>query len=179
MGKAICTYQMLQTHDPMFQNKETLDRCQNLLNFLRLVMQVVLRKEKLCWLVYNGKKLWILFFSFFVLVKICIFHTGTVYMYTVCRCLMSRGYSKMVNAINLFTFDVLLSIFRFSSGSWISLVGLLLHGSLCASFDCQISALEGNLVRISLPVLLWRKIRSRGWGEITLITLHAYYRFNR
>ena len=54
MGKSISMYQVVRVGDPKLQNKQSVDRCVQILDFLRLVMQVVLPKEKLCWLVYNG-----------------------------------------------------------------------------------------------------------------------------
>lgn len=56
MGKSISMYQMVKAADPKLQNKQSVERCVLILNFLRLVMQVVLPKETLCWLVYNGRK---------------------------------------------------------------------------------------------------------------------------
>jgi hypothetical protein len=49
-------YQMVKAGDPKLQNKQSVERCVLILNFLRLVMQVVLPKETLCWLVYNGRE---------------------------------------------------------------------------------------------------------------------------
>lgn len=55
MGKSISMYQTVRMADPKLQNKQSTDRCVHILAFLRLVMQVVLPKESLCWLVYNGE----------------------------------------------------------------------------------------------------------------------------
>ena len=55
MGNCICTYQLVCQQDPKFQNAESVGRCIHLLAFLRLVTQVILPKESLCWLVYNGE----------------------------------------------------------------------------------------------------------------------------
>nr|XP_034306398.1 cilia- and flagella-associated protein 54 isoform X5 [Crassostrea gigas] len=71
MGKSISMYQMVKAADPKLQNKQSVERCVLILNFLRLVMQVVLPKETLCWLVYNG----------------------TVHIYSISRHLMSLGHS--------------------------------------------------------------------------------------
>nr|XP_022298602.1 cilia- and flagella-associated protein 54-like isoform X1 [Crassostrea virginica] len=71
MGKSISMYQMVKSGDPKLQNKQSVERCVLILNFLRLVMQVVLPKETLCWLVYNG----------------------TVHIYSISRHLMSLGHS--------------------------------------------------------------------------------------
>ncbi|XP_056000170.1 cilia- and flagella-associated protein 54-like isoform X4 [Ostrea edulis] len=72
MGKSISMYQMVKARDPKLQNKQSVERCVLILNFLRLVMQVVLPKETLCWLVYNG----------------------TVHIYSMSRHLMSLGHSS-------------------------------------------------------------------------------------
>ncbi|KAK3102398.1 hypothetical protein FSP39_011137 [Pinctada imbricata] len=74
MGKSISMYQMVKAADPKLQNKQSVERCVMILNFLRLVMQVVLPKESLCWLVYNG----------------------TVHIYSISRHLMSLGHSARV-----------------------------------------------------------------------------------
>ena len=54
MGKSISMYQVVKLSDPKLQNKQSIERCVQILAFLRLVTQVVLPKESLCWLVYNG-----------------------------------------------------------------------------------------------------------------------------
>ncbi|XP_046336681.2 cilia- and flagella-associated protein 54-like isoform X2 [Haliotis rufescens] len=74
MGKSISMYQVVKLSDPKLQNKQSVDRCVQILIFLRLVMQVVLPKESLCWLVYNG----------------------TVHIYSMSRHLMSLGHSARV-----------------------------------------------------------------------------------
>ena len=55
MGKSICMFQVVKLSDPKLQNTETVDACIRILNFLRLITQVILPKEKLCWLVFNGR----------------------------------------------------------------------------------------------------------------------------
>ena len=54
MGKSICAYQVIKLTDPKLQNAESVDKSVQLLAFLRLVTQVILPTESLCWLVYNG-----------------------------------------------------------------------------------------------------------------------------
>ncbi|XP_050791921.1 cilia- and flagella-associated protein 54 [Gopherus flavomarginatus] len=73
-GRNICIYQMLCISDRNLQNQESLQMCFNILSSLRLIMQVALSQEHLCWLIYNG----------------------TVYIYTICRRLMSLGQSAKV-----------------------------------------------------------------------------------
>ncbi|KAK3608116.1 hypothetical protein CHS0354_004771 [Potamilus streckersoni] len=74
MGKCISTYEVNRVQDPKLQNKQSSARCVQILSFLRLVMQIVLPKENLCWLVYNG----------------------TIHIYSISRYLMSLGYSAKV-----------------------------------------------------------------------------------
>nr|XP_048691469.1 cilia- and flagella-associated protein 54 isoform X3 [Caretta caretta] len=73
-GRNICIYQMVCSSDRNLQNQESLQMCFNILSFLRLIMQVTLPQEHLCWLIYNG----------------------TIYIYTICRHLMSKGQSAKV-----------------------------------------------------------------------------------
>ncbi|TFJ96636.1 perforin-1-like [Platysternon megacephalum] len=73
-GRNICIYQMVCISDRNLQNQESLQMCFNILSFLRLIMQVALPQEHLCWLIYNG----------------------TIYIYTICRRLMSIGQSAKV-----------------------------------------------------------------------------------
>ena len=54
MGKSICMFQVVKLGDPKLQNMETVDSCIRILNFLRLITQVILPKDTLCWLVFNG-----------------------------------------------------------------------------------------------------------------------------
>ncbi|KAI0225762.1 Cilia- and flagella-associated protein 54 [Lamellibrachia satsuma] len=54
MGRSICTYEVIRTYDPKLLNTESVDKCLHLLSFLTLVTQVILPKESLYWLVYNG-----------------------------------------------------------------------------------------------------------------------------
>lgn len=55
MGKSISMYQVVRSSDPKLQNTQNVTNCVQILSFLRLVIQVILPIEKLCWLVYNGK----------------------------------------------------------------------------------------------------------------------------
>ena len=48
-------YQVVRLSDPKLQNKQSVERCVHILGFLRLVMQVVLPRESLCWLIFNGE----------------------------------------------------------------------------------------------------------------------------
>uniref|UniRef100_A0A8C3F4F5 Cilia and flagella associated protein 54 n=1 Tax=Chrysemys picta bellii TaxID=8478 RepID=A0A8C3F4F5_CHRPI len=73
-GRNICIYQMVCISDRNLQNQESLQMCFNILSSLRLIMQVALPQEHLCWLIYNG----------------------TIYIYTICRRLMSIGQSAKV-----------------------------------------------------------------------------------
>ena len=54
-GKSICNYQLVLLTDPRLQNTQSVGMCLKILAFLRLITQVVLPREPLCWLVYNGE----------------------------------------------------------------------------------------------------------------------------
>ncbi len=54
MGKCICTYEDVVGSDARLQRAPSVERCVRLLRFLRLVTQVVLPRETLCWLLFNG-----------------------------------------------------------------------------------------------------------------------------
>ncbi|XP_053377953.1 cilia- and flagella-associated protein 54-like isoform X4 [Mercenaria mercenaria] len=74
MGKCISMYQVVRSSDPKLQNAQNVVNCVQILTFLRLVTQVILPIEKLCWLVYNG----------------------TIHIYSISRYLMSLGHSAKV-----------------------------------------------------------------------------------
>ncbi|CAK6443787.1 unnamed protein product [Pipistrellus nathusii] len=71
-GKNICSYQLVCDNDFNLQNKESVIQCLHILSSLRLIMQVALPQEHLCWIIFNG----------------------TIYIYTICRKLMIIGQSS-------------------------------------------------------------------------------------
>ncbi|XP_070363203.1 cilia- and flagella-associated protein 54 isoform X3 [Equus asinus] len=71
-GKNICNYQLVCDSDANLQNKESVIHCLHILSSLRLIMQVALPQEDLCWIIFNG----------------------TIYIYTICRKLMIIGQSS-------------------------------------------------------------------------------------
>ncbi|XP_036093176.1 cilia- and flagella-associated protein 54 isoform X3 [Rousettus aegyptiacus] len=71
-GKYICTYELVCDNDMNLQNKESVNQCLHILSSLRLIMQVALPQEHLCWIIFNG----------------------TIYIYTICRKLMVIGQSS-------------------------------------------------------------------------------------
>ncbi|XP_008567288.1 PREDICTED: uncharacterized protein C12orf55, partial [Galeopterus variegatus] len=71
-GKNMCNYQLVCDSDVNLQNKESVTHCLHILSSLRLIMQVALPQEHLCWIIYNG----------------------TIYIYTICRKLMIIGQSS-------------------------------------------------------------------------------------
>ncbi|XP_036106722.1 cilia- and flagella-associated protein 54 [Molossus molossus] len=71
-GKNICSYQLVCDSDMKLQNKESVIQCLHILSSLRLIMQVALPQEHLCWIIFNG----------------------TIYIYTICRKLMIIGQSS-------------------------------------------------------------------------------------
>uniref|UniRef100_A0A4X2M5R0 Fibronectin type-III domain-containing protein n=1 Tax=Vombatus ursinus TaxID=29139 RepID=A0A4X2M5R0_VOMUR len=70
-GKCICIYQVICASDPSLQSEISVSQCFNILSSLRLIMQVALPQERLCWIIYNG----------------------TIHIYTLCRKLMVIGLS--------------------------------------------------------------------------------------
>ncbi|XP_057597698.1 cilia- and flagella-associated protein 54 isoform X2 [Hippopotamus amphibius kiboko] len=71
-GKNICNYQLVCDSDVNLRNKESVTQCLNILSSFRLIMQVALSQEHLCWIIFNG----------------------TIYIYTICRKLMIIGHSS-------------------------------------------------------------------------------------
>ncbi|XP_039092554.1 cilia- and flagella-associated protein 54 [Hyaena hyaena] len=71
-GKNICNYELVCDNDVNLQNKESVTQCLQILSSLRLIMQVALPQEHLCWIIFNG----------------------TIYIYTICRKLMIIGQSS-------------------------------------------------------------------------------------
>ncbi|XP_050605265.1 cilia- and flagella-associated protein 54 isoform X1 [Macaca thibetana thibetana] len=71
-GKNMCNYQLVCDSDENLQNKESVVQCLHILSSLRLIMQVALPQEHLCWIIFNG----------------------TIYIYTICRKLMVIGQSS-------------------------------------------------------------------------------------
>ncbi|XP_069846637.1 cilia- and flagella-associated protein 54 isoform X3 [Dipodomys merriami] len=68
-GRSICSYELVCDSDANLQNKESVKKCLHILSSLRLIMQVALPQEHLCWIIFNG----------------------TIYIYTICRKLMIMG----------------------------------------------------------------------------------------
>ncbi|KAM5335076.1 cilia- and flagella-associated protein 54 isoform 2-T2 [Glossophaga mutica] len=71
-GRNICKYQLVCDSDVNLQNTESVIQCLDILSSLRLLMQVALPQEHLCWIIFNG----------------------TIYIYTICRKLMILGQSS-------------------------------------------------------------------------------------
>ncbi|XP_032730173.1 cilia- and flagella-associated protein 54 isoform X2 [Lontra canadensis] len=71
-SKNICKYELVSDSDVNLQNKDSVTQCLQILSSLRLIMQVALPQEHLCWIIFNG----------------------TIYIYTICRKLMIIGQSS-------------------------------------------------------------------------------------
>ncbi|KAL6034900.1 hypothetical protein STEG23_030846 [Scotinomys teguina] len=52
-GKNICSYQLVCDSDANLQNEESVSRCLHILSSLRLITQVALPQEHLCWIIFN------------------------------------------------------------------------------------------------------------------------------
>ena len=53
-GKNICSYQLVCDSDVNLQNKDSVIHCLQILSSFRLIMQVALPQEHLCWIIFNG-----------------------------------------------------------------------------------------------------------------------------
>uniref|UniRef100_A0A4W3JAL1 Cilia and flagella associated protein 54 n=1 Tax=Callorhinchus milii TaxID=7868 RepID=A0A4W3JAL1_CALMI len=127
-GKSICNYQLVIDSDGSLLNLESMKKCMNILTFLRLIMQVVLPQERLCWLIYNG----------------------TIHIYTICRHLMILGHSAKA-----FEYLLWASICMESSVPLLTVRYLkwrtILYASVCQCyFDCQIDLHAEIFARRSL-----------------------------
>lgn len=54
-GKNVCHYELVCESDANLQNKESVSQCLHILSSLRLIMQVALPQERLCWIIFNGE----------------------------------------------------------------------------------------------------------------------------
>uniref|UniRef100_A0A287D327 Cilia and flagella associated protein 54 n=1 Tax=Ictidomys tridecemlineatus TaxID=43179 RepID=A0A287D327_ICTTR len=121
-AKNICNYQLLCDADVNLQNKESVSQCLSILFSLRLIMEVALPQEHLCWIIFNG----------------------TIYIYTICRKLMIVGQIIIKMAINSIALEYLLwaSMCMESSVSLLSVRYLTwratLYTAVCQCYyDCQ------------------------------------------
>nr|XP_045722137.1 cilia- and flagella-associated protein 54 [Mirounga angustirostris] len=71
-GRNICNYELVCDNDVNLKNKDSVSQCLHILSSLRLIMQLALPQEHLCWIIFNG----------------------TIYIYTICRKLMIIGQSS-------------------------------------------------------------------------------------
>ncbi|GAB1295495.1 Cilia- and flagella-associated protein 54 [Apodemus speciosus] len=80
-GKNICNYQLVCENDANLRNEESVRQCLQILSSFRLIMQVALPQEHLCWIIFNG----------------------TLYIYTICRKLMIIGQSSKTEDLKTHT----------------------------------------------------------------------------
>ncbi|ERE91842.1 hypothetical protein H671_1g0667 [Cricetulus griseus] len=116
-SKNICSYKLVCDNDANLQNKESVSQCLHILSSLRLIMQVALPQEHLCWIIFNG----------------------TIYIYTICRKLMLIGLSAKALEYLLWA-----SMCMESSAPLLSLRYLTwratLYTAVCqCHYDCQTS----------------------------------------
>ncbi|EGW08378.1 Putative uncharacterized protein C12orf63 [Cricetulus griseus] len=122
-SKNICSYKLVCDNDANLQNKESVSQCLHILSSLRLIMQVALPQEHLCWIIFNG----------------------TIYIYTICRKLMLIGLSAKALEYLLWA-----SMCMESSAPLLSLRYLTwratLYTAVCqCHYDCQTS-IHGEMV---------------------------------
>ncbi|NXM24188.1 CFA54 protein, partial [Oxyruncus cristatus] len=116
-ARNICIYQMVCSSDRNLHNQESLQTCFDVLTSLRLTMQVALPQENLCWLVYNG----------------------TVYIYTICRHLMTIGQSAKVLEYLLWASICMESSIPLLSVHYLTWRATLYTAVSQCYFDCQAS----------------------------------------
>ncbi|XP_027535729.1 cilia- and flagella-associated protein 54 [Neopelma chrysocephalum] len=116
-ARNVCIYQMVCSSDRNLQNQESLQTCFDVLTSLRLTMQVALPQENLCWLVYNG----------------------TVYIYTICRHLMTIGQSAKVLEYLLWASICMESSIPLLSVHYLTWRATLYTAVSQCYFDCQAS----------------------------------------
>ncbi|XP_064604908.1 cilia- and flagella-associated protein 54-like isoform X2 [Liolophura sinensis] len=128
MGKCTTMYQAVKTSDPKLQNSQSVEKCLHILTFLRMLLQVVLPKESLCWLVYNG----------------------TIHIYSISRYLMSYGHCSKVIEFLLWS-----SVCMETSGPLLSVKYLpwrtILYTSVCQCYyDCRAGSNAESFARRGL-----------------------------
>ncbi|XP_030335899.1 cilia- and flagella-associated protein 54 isoform X2 [Strigops habroptila] len=111
----VCIYQMVCSSDRNLQNQESLQTCFNVLSSIRLIMQVALPQENLCWLIYNG----------------------TVQIYTICRHLMMIGQSAKVLEYLLWASICMESSIPLLSVHYLTWRATLYTAVSQCYFDCQ------------------------------------------
>ncbi|NWU07338.1 CFA54 protein, partial [Cephalopterus ornatus] len=116
-ARNVCIYQMVCSRDRNLQNQESLQTCFDVLTSLRLTMQVALPQENLCWLVYNG----------------------TIYIYTICRHLMTIGQSAKVLEYLLWASICMESSIPLLSVHYLTWRATLYTAVSQCYFDCQAS----------------------------------------
>ncbi|XP_027743250.1 cilia- and flagella-associated protein 54 [Empidonax traillii] len=116
-ARNVCIYQMVCSSDRNLQNQESLQTCFDVLTSLRLTMQVALPQENLCWLIYNG----------------------TIYIYTICRHLMTIGQSAQVLEYLLWASICMESSIPLLSVHYLTWRATLYTAVSQCYFDCQAS----------------------------------------
>ncbi|NWV32628.1 CFA54 protein, partial [Grantiella picta] len=114
-ARSVCIYQMVCSSDRNLQNQESLQTCLNVLTSLRLIMQVALPQENLCWFIYNG----------------------TIHIYTICRHLMMMGQSAKVLEYLLWASVCMESSIPLLSVHYLTWRATLYTAVSQCYFDCQ------------------------------------------
>ncbi|NXM68866.1 CFA54 protein, partial [Serilophus lunatus] len=114
-ARNVCIYQMVCSSDRNLQNQKSLQTCFNVLTSLRLIMQVALPQENLCWLIYNG----------------------TIHIYTICRHLMMIGQSAKVLEYLLWASICMESSIPLLSVHYLTWRATLYTAVSQCYFDCQ------------------------------------------
>ncbi|XP_076776111.1 cilia- and flagella-associated protein 54 isoform X2 [Arvicanthis niloticus] len=114
-GKNICNYQLVCESDANLKNEESVRQCLHILSSFRLIMQVALPQEHLCWIVFNG----------------------TLYIYTICRKLMIIGQSSKALEFLLWASMCMESSVPLLSVRYLSWRATLYTAVCQCHYDCQ------------------------------------------
>ncbi|XP_053777882.1 cilia- and flagella-associated protein 54 isoform X2 [Desmodus rotundus] len=127
-GKNICKYQLVCDSDTNLQNKESVIQCLDILSSLRLIMQVALPQEHLCWIIFNG----------------------TIYIYTICRKLMIIGQSSKALEYLLWASMCMESSVPLLSVRYLTWRATLYTAVCQCCYDCQASIHGESFARRAL-----------------------------
>ncbi|XP_043823641.1 cilia- and flagella-associated protein 54 [Dromiciops gliroides] len=121
-GKYICIYHMVTATDPHLHHEISVNQCFNILASLRLIMQVALPQEKLCWIIYNG----------------------TIHIYTICRKLMIIGLSAKALEYLLWASICMESSIPLLAVSYLTWRATLYTAVSQCYYDCQVG-IQGEI----------------------------------
>ncbi|XP_016281220.2 cilia- and flagella-associated protein 54 isoform X2 [Monodelphis domestica] len=121
-GKCISQYQIICATDPCFKRELSVEQCFKILSVFRLMMQITLPYEHLCWIVYNG----------------------TIHIYTICRKLMTIGQSAKALEFLLWASICMESSLPLLAVSYLSWRATLYTAVCQCYYDCH-AGMQGEI----------------------------------